>query len=126
LLGGIQVQFVRDGIDMNGGKQAEEALQRSYQRLDLIAETASQLLASISPQQVVESICLKVMDFLDCDVFLNFLVADEQRGSCILTPAPASGRGGPSDRMAGVWGGRVRLRRPGRLPDCHRGYSQHR
>ena len=65
---------------MNGGNRAEEALQRSYQRLDLLAETASQLLASISPQRVVESICRKVMDFLDCDVFFNFLVADEQKG----------------------------------------------
>jgi len=65
---------------MNAGKRAEEALQRSYQRLDLLAETASQLLASISPQQVVESICRKVMDFLDCDVFFNFLVEDEQKG----------------------------------------------
>jgi len=65
---------------MNAGERAEEALQRSYQRLDLLAETASQLLASISPQRVVESICRKVMDFLDCDVFFNFLVADEQKG----------------------------------------------
>jgi signal transduction histidine kinase len=85
------------GIDMNGGKRAEEALQRSYQRLDLIAETASQLLASISPQQVVESICLKVMDFLDCDVFFNFLVADEQKGflhlnACAGIPAEEARR----------------------------------
>jgi signal transduction histidine kinase len=65
---------------MNAGNRAEEALQRSYQRLDLLAETASQLLASVSPQQVVESICRKVMNFLDCDVFFNFLVADKQNG----------------------------------------------
>jgi PAS domain-containing protein len=68
------------GIDITERKRAEKALRRSYQRLDLLADTASQLLASVSPQQVVDSICRKVMDFLDCDVFFNFLVADEPKG----------------------------------------------
>ncbi len=60
-------------------KQAEEALRRSNQSLDLLAETAGLLLASASPQQVVDSLCRKVMSFLDCDVFFNFL-ADEEEG----------------------------------------------
>ncbi len=59
--------------------QAEEALWRSNQRLDLLAETASELLASDSPQEVVNSLCQKVMTFLDCDVFFNFL-ADAEEG----------------------------------------------
>jgi PAS domain S-box-containing protein len=67
------------GIDITDRKRAEKALRQSYQRLDLLADTASQLLASVSPQQV-DSICRKVMDFLDCDVFFNFLVADEPKG----------------------------------------------
>jgi PAS domain S-box-containing protein len=68
------------GIDITERKRAEAALRQSYHRLDLLAETASQLLASVSPQQVVDSICQKVMGFLDCDAFFNFLVADEQKG----------------------------------------------
>ena len=68
------------GIDITERKRAEAALRQSYQRLDLLAETASQLLASVSPQQVVDSICQKVMGFLDCDAFFNFLVADERKG----------------------------------------------
>jgi PAS domain S-box-containing protein len=59
--------------------RAEEALRQSYQRLDLLAETASRLLASVSPQQVVDVICQRVMEVLHCDAFLNFLV-DEKEG----------------------------------------------
>jgi GAF domain-containing protein len=39
----------------------------------------SQLLASDQPQQVVESLCRKVTDHLDCHVFFNYLV-DEASG----------------------------------------------
>uniref|UniRef100_A0A7C3V6V6 histidine kinase n=1 Tax=Desulfobacca acetoxidans TaxID=60893 RepID=A0A7C3V6V6_9BACT len=61
-------------------QQAEEALRLSNQRLDLLAETASRLLAAESPQQVVDSLCRKVMKYLDCDAFFNFLVVDDQEG----------------------------------------------
>jgi PAS domain S-box-containing protein len=37
--------------DITESRRAEEALRQSYQRLDLLAETASQLLASVAPQQ---------------------------------------------------------------------------
>jgi PAS domain S-box-containing protein len=62
--------------DITPRKEAEAALLRSNQRLDLLAETASRLLASASPQQAVESLCQKIMTFLGCEAFLNFL-ADE-------------------------------------------------
>jgi PAS domain S-box-containing protein len=60
--------------DITARKEAEEALHRSNQRLDLLAETAGKLLAADSPQQVVDALCHKVMDFLDSDLFFNFLV----------------------------------------------------
>jgi len=69
--------------DITDRKQAEEALKLSNQRLDLLADTAGQLLASDSPQQVVDALCHKVMDFLDCQVFFNFLV-DEDEGRLYL------------------------------------------
>lgn len=59
------------------------ALVRSNTRLDLIAETASQLLKSDAPQEIVEDLCRKVMDFLDCHVFFNFLV-DKEAGKLRL------------------------------------------
>ena len=66
--------------DITGRKRAEEALRLSNQRLDLLAETAGQLLVSDSPQEIVDSLCWKVMEFLDCDAFFNFLVVDEKAG----------------------------------------------
>lgn len=56
-----------------------ESLRRSSVRLDLLAETSSLLLMSDSPQQIVEELCRKVMEFLDCHAFFNFLV-DEEAG----------------------------------------------
>ncbi|MCL5096219.1 MAG: MEDS domain-containing protein [Candidatus Omnitrophica bacterium] len=63
--------------------KAQEALYRSNARLNLLAETAGELLGSDSPQEVVESLCRKVMAFLDCQAFFNFLV-DEEAGKLHL------------------------------------------
>lgn len=42
--------------------------------LQIISEVAGRLLASDNPQDIVDQLCLKVMKFLDCDVFLNYLI----------------------------------------------------
>ena len=60
------------GLDITESKRAE-------QRMDLLAETAGELLTTDSPQGVVERLCRKVLGHLDCEVFFNFLV-DEQAG----------------------------------------------
>ena len=60
-------------------KAGEAALQRSNQRLDLLADSASKLLQSDAPQRLVDALCQKVMSFLDCQAFFNFLV-DEKEG----------------------------------------------
>ncbi|HWU38963.1 MAG TPA: GAF domain-containing protein, partial [Candidatus Acidoferrum sp.] len=73
-------QFVTVFEDITDRKRMEEDLRRSNQRLDLLAETAGRLLAADSPQEVVESLCLKVMKFIHCDEFFNFLVAPDQEG----------------------------------------------
>jgi signal transduction histidine kinase/DNA-binding response OmpR family regulator len=59
--------------------QAELKLRKSTQRLDVMAETASRLLASDAPQQIVDDLCHKVMEVVDCDAYFNFLV-DEEAG----------------------------------------------
>ena len=51
----------------------------TYPRLDLLAETASQLLRSDSPRNVVDALCHKVHAFLDCQTFFNYLVDDEKK-----------------------------------------------
>ncbi|OHB25792.1 MAG: hypothetical protein A2X84_07740 [Desulfuromonadaceae bacterium GWC2_58_13] len=55
------------------------ARKKAEMRQNLLAETASLLLASESPQEVVDALCRKVMDFLNCQAFFNFL-ADEKQG----------------------------------------------
>lgn len=50
---------------------------RAEIRVDLLAETASQLLRSREPQHVVNALCQKVTSFLDCQVFFNFLIDNE-------------------------------------------------
>jgi PAS domain S-box-containing protein len=60
-------------FDITEPRRAEEALRLSQQRAALLAESASLLLASETPQRVVDTICPKVMEFLDCDVFFNYL-----------------------------------------------------
>jgi two-component system CheB/CheR fusion protein len=62
------------GVDITERKQAEEALRTSYLRSNLLAETTAQLLASDSPQRVVDNLCRRVMEVLDCQAFFNFLV----------------------------------------------------
>ena len=60
-------------------RRIEQDLLRYNERLELLSYTASRLLASEKPQQIVEELCQKVMKFLDCDAFFNFLV-DETAG----------------------------------------------
>jgi two-component system CheB/CheR fusion protein len=64
--------FITTGADITSIKKAQE-------RLNLLAQTASELLKTDSPQRVVDRLCADVMAFLGCDVFFNFL-ADERAG----------------------------------------------
>lgn len=63
--------------DITDRKHAEHSLQKSMERLDIISSTASGLLLSSEPQRIVEALCRRVMEHLECDIFLNFLVDDE-------------------------------------------------
>jgi PAS domain S-box-containing protein len=66
-------------LDVTERKQAEQALQRSLRRFELLAETAGELLQTREPQEVGDALCRKVMEHLDCHAFFNFLV-DEAAG----------------------------------------------
>jgi signal transduction histidine kinase len=66
-------------MDKNDREDAVEELRKSNQRLELLVETAGQLLKSDSPQDVVDMLCRKVLLFLDCDAFFNFLVDDDMK-----------------------------------------------
>jgi len=60
--------------DITERKQADDALRRSRERQAILADTAAALLATGEPQKLVEELCRRVMQYLDCQLFVNFLV----------------------------------------------------
>ncbi len=58
-------------------KKAEEGLGKSVERLKILSEANSLLLASEDPEKVVQTIATKTMVHLNCDCFFNF-IADEE------------------------------------------------
>ncbi|HJV33942.1 CheR family methyltransferase [Geomonas sp.] len=67
--------------------RGEQALHHGNLRLNLMARTAAELLATDAPRRMLESICRKVMEFLECHVFFNYLVEEET--GCLLLNAYA-------------------------------------
>ena len=65
--------------DITERKRAEQSLQQSVRQFELLARTAGELLQTTEPQKIVESLCRRVMEHLDCHAFFNFLV-DEKAG----------------------------------------------
>jgi PAS domain S-box-containing protein len=58
-------------------------LTRNNQRLDILSDTAGRLLASTNPQEIIDELCLKVMQFLECDIFVNYIM-DQSSGKLHL------------------------------------------
>jgi PAS domain S-box-containing protein len=65
-------------VDLTERKRAEESLRKSNERYELLSDTASRLLATDQPQEIVNELCQKVMAHLDCQTFFNYL-ADEEK-----------------------------------------------
>ena len=55
-------------------KNAEAALRKAKERFEIMAETASRLLATDKPHALVNELCRRVMTYLDCHAFFNYLV----------------------------------------------------
>ena len=67
------------GIEMALYKhRAERAIRWNKERNEILAEEVSRLLATDRPQEIVDSLCRRVMKFLDCHAFFNYLV-DEKK-----------------------------------------------
>jgi PAS domain S-box-containing protein len=69
--------------DITERKQAEQALQKNKERLELLANVAEKLLRSEDPQAIIEDLCRVVLAHLDCQFFFNYLV-DGPDGNLIL------------------------------------------
>lgn len=76
-------RFVAIFEDITLIKEAEASLKRNSERLEILSWTAGRLLESDKPQSLIEELCTRVMKFLDCDVFFNFL-SDERTGKLHL------------------------------------------
>jgi len=84
-------------IDITERKQTEETLKRNLERLAIISDTASQLLVSQTPHLIVEALCERVVEHLDCHAFFNYLVDDER--NCLRLNAYA---GIPEETARGI------------------------
>lgn len=65
--------------DITEMTRAEDFLRKSEASFKMLSETAGRLLESDDPQAMVNELCMRVMEHLDCQAFFNFL-ADDQSG----------------------------------------------
>lgn len=70
-------------LELAERKKAEEKNQWNKQRAEILWKVAEKLLASEKPQDIIEELCIKVMDFLDCGAFFNYLI-DEDKSKLYL------------------------------------------
>jgi PAS domain S-box-containing protein len=66
--------LIPSAIDITERKQAEQALQKNKERLELLANVAEKLLRSEDPQAIIEDLCRVVLTHLDCQFFFNYLI----------------------------------------------------
>jgi PAS domain S-box-containing protein len=71
---GERIGHIAIGTDITERVKAELALKKYSMKLEILSETASRLLASENPQNLINELCLKVMHFLDCQVFFNYII----------------------------------------------------
>ena len=71
--------------DITELKKAEAALQETVASLkhskdyiNILYETTGKVLSSPTPRKEITALCMKVMEFLDCHVFFNYLVEEHQ------------------------------------------------
>lgn len=76
--GNIQRWFGTN-TDITEQKRANELISWNQNRNELLAEVSSRLLTSENPQDIIDDLCYKTMEFLECDVFFNYLL-DEEKG----------------------------------------------
>lgn len=71
-------QFAVVFMDISERKKVEEELRLSEKRQAVLSESASALLESVEPQKIIDEICRKTMELIDCQIFFNFLFVEEK------------------------------------------------
>lgn len=64
-------------FDITGRKISEKELIWQRKRAEILSEIAEKLLSSDKPQHIIDDICMRVMEFLGCQIFLNYLSNDD-------------------------------------------------
>lgn len=64
--------------DITERKQIEEKIRWDKQRAEILWEVAEKLHASAHPQEAITELCTKVMEFLGCHVFFNYLIDEDK------------------------------------------------
>jgi PAS domain S-box-containing protein len=75
----LLTQLADDVAYCIGALRLQVQRRQAEARTELLADTVSRLLASDSPQRIVEDLCRRVMAFLGCQVFFNFLVDERAK-----------------------------------------------
>ncbi len=73
---GSYIGSVHVARDITERKNVEKQIEKYSHRLEIMSETASRLLISGSTQEHLNELCERVMKYLDCQVFFNFVVDD--------------------------------------------------
>ncbi|MFA4876435.1 MAG: PAS domain S-box protein [Methanoregula sp.] len=63
-------------LDITRRKQAELSLEREIEKINILAMASQQLLVSSPTEQIVTAICTRLMQFLGCDIFFNYIIDD--------------------------------------------------
>jgi PAS domain S-box-containing protein len=67
------------GRDVTAHNAADRLLAEAKSRQELLAEVVGRLLASEEPREIMDELARRVMETLDCQVYLNFLVEEHER-----------------------------------------------
>ncbi|HYG24120.1 MAG TPA: ATP-binding protein [Verrucomicrobiae bacterium] len=65
--------------DITARVAAEQEQARTLERFHLLSEVSSQLLTAEDPQQLIDQLCVKVMNHLGCEAFFNYLWDDARQ-----------------------------------------------
>ncbi len=63
--------------DISQQKKVEKELVKNKKKYKLLSNAASMLLSSNTPEKIVSAICKEVMNYLNCQVFFNYLLDEK-------------------------------------------------
>lgn len=69
--------------DITEHKKAEDRIKWDKEKAEILYEVTEQLLLSNNPQEIVQELCIRVMKFLKCHTFFNYLI-DEKKAKLHL------------------------------------------